>query len=97
MSFTLELFDTPHNPKVVSECYRVLRPAGRIVVVGMSKAGLKDALVNVLEWAYQHFPKFMDWRPIDVRRALEKSGFLIRKALTKQMWIPVEIVLGLEA
>jgi demethylmenaquinone methyltransferase/2-methoxy-6-polyprenyl-1,4-benzoquinol methylase len=94
MSFTLELFDTPEIPKVLRECKRVLRPGGRIVVVGMSKEGPKDPLVNVFEWTHKHFPKFLDCRPIYVRRAIEEAGFTIGKSLTKHMWIPVEVVLG---
>jgi ubiquinone/menaquinone biosynthesis C-methylase UbiE len=96
MSFTLELFDTPEIPKVLSECHRVLRPGGRLVVVGMSKEGAQDPLVNVFEWAHKHFPQFLDCRPIYVRRALEAAGFAIRQALIKHMWIPVEIILGLK-
>lgn len=96
MSFTLELFDTPEIPKVLTECRRVLRPGGRIVVVGMSKAGPLDPLINVFEWTHRHFPKFVDCRPIYVRRVLEHAGFSIRKALTKHMWIPVEIILGVK-
>jgi demethylmenaquinone methyltransferase/2-methoxy-6-polyprenyl-1,4-benzoquinol methylase len=97
MSFTLELFDTPEIPRVLSECKRVLRAGGRIVVVGMSKEGPKDPLINVFEWTHKHFPKFLDCRPIYVRRALEEAGFPIRKAVTKHMWIPVEIVLGVKS
>ncbi len=96
MSFTLELFDTPEIPKVLDECKRVLRPGGRIVVVGMSKEGPKDPLVNVFEWTHKHFPKFLDCRPIYVRRAMEKAGLSVRKALTRHMWIPVEIILGVK-
>ncbi len=97
MSFTLELFDTPEIPKVLDECKRVLKPGGRIVVVGMSKEGPQDPLVNVFEWAHKHFPQFLDCRPIYVRRAVEEAGFSIRKAVTKHMWIPVEIILGVKA
>jgi demethylmenaquinone methyltransferase/2-methoxy-6-polyprenyl-1,4-benzoquinol methylase len=96
MSFTLELFDTPEIPKVLDECKRVLRRGGRIVVVGMSKDGPKDPLVNVFEWTHKHFPKFLDCRPIYVRRAMEKAGLSVRKALTRHMWIPVEIILGVK-
>jgi ubiquinone/menaquinone biosynthesis C-methylase UbiE len=95
MSFTLELFDTPEIPVVLRECWRVLRPGGRMVVVGMSKEGQRDPLVAVFEWAHRHFPNFMDCRPIFVRQAVEASGFTISKSLTKRMWIPVEVVLAL--
>jgi ubiquinone/menaquinone biosynthesis C-methylase UbiE len=94
MSFTLELFDSPEIPKVLRECRRVLRPGGRIVVVGMSKDANHDPLIGVFEWTHEHFPNFLDCRPIYVRKALEKAGFKIQNALKKHMWIPVEIVLG---
>ena len=94
MSFALELFDTPEIPLVLAECRRVLRKGGRIVVVGMSKEGPKDPLVRVFEWTHQHFPNFLDCRPICVQRALAKAGFTTQKALLKHMWIPVEIILA---
>jgi len=97
MSFTLELFDSPEIPKVLSECRRVLKRDGRIVVVGMSKEGEHEPLIGVFEWAHKHFPNFIDCRPIYVRKALEKADFQIRKALKKHMWIPVEIILGIKA
>lgn len=97
MSFTLELFDTPEISRVLSECKRVLRPGGRIVVVGMSKLGEREPLIGAFEWAHKHFPNFIDCRPIYVQQSLEHAGFEIQKALIKRMWIPVEIVLGLKS
>jgi demethylmenaquinone methyltransferase/2-methoxy-6-polyprenyl-1,4-benzoquinol methylase len=96
MSFTLELFDTPEIPRVLCECKRVLRPGGRIVVVGMSKEGDQEPLLGVFEWAHKHFPNFVDCRPIYVRAALGQAGFNIAKALKKHMWIPVEVILGVK-
>ena len=95
MSFTLELFDTAEIPKVLRECRRALRTGGRIAVVGMSKDTKHDSLIGAFEWTHEHFPNFLDCRPIYVREALEKAGFKIEKALMRRMWIPVEIVLGL--
>jgi ubiquinone/menaquinone biosynthesis C-methylase UbiE len=94
MSFTLELFDTLEIPKVLSECRRVLKTDGRIVVVGMSKEGNHEPFIGAFEWAHKHFPNFIDCRPIYVRKALECADFQIRKAVKKHMWIPVEIILG---
>ncbi len=96
MSFTLELFDTPEIPQVLAECRRVLRSEGRIVIVGMSKEGPREPLIRVFEWGHQHFPNFLDCRPIYVRAALEQAGFQIRMVLRKHLWIPVEVVLGVK-
>jgi ubiquinone/menaquinone biosynthesis C-methylase UbiE len=94
MSFTLELFDTPEIPVVLGECKRVLRPGGRIVVIGMSRVKPDGVLTEVFEWTHRHFPNYLDCRPILVRRAMEDAGFQINKASIQSMWIPVEIVLG---
>ena len=94
MSFTLELFDTPEIPKALAECRRVLRQAGRIVVVGMSKEDAHGVIFEVYEWSHRHFPNFVDCRPIFVRRALEAAGFSIQETVKMSMWVPVEIVLA---
>ena len=92
MSFTLELFDTPEIPTLLDQCQRVLRPGGRIVVVGMSKEGKEGLVVRAFEWTHQHFPNFLDCRPIFVRRVLEAAGFAIEDLQKIHMWVPVEIV-----
>jgi demethylmenaquinone methyltransferase/2-methoxy-6-polyprenyl-1,4-benzoquinol methylase len=92
MCFTLELFDTRDIPEVLMECRRVLRPSGRVVVVSVSKEGKTGLVLRAFEWTHRHFPNLMDCRPIYARRALEAAGFVISNALTKSMWVPVEIV-----
>jgi len=72
----------------------VLRPGGRIVVVGMSNDVRHDPLIGVFEWTHNHFPNFLDCRPIYVRQALEHADYTIKKTFKKHMWIPVEIVLA---
>jgi ubiquinone/menaquinone biosynthesis C-methylase UbiE len=95
MSFTLELFDTPEIPQVLAECKRVLRPGGRIVVVGMSKEDAHGAIFQMYEWSHRHFPNFVDCRPIFVRRTVEAAGFSVSDAEKMSMWVPVEIVSAL--
>lgn len=92
MTFTLELFDTPEIPKLLRQCRRVLQPGGRIVVVGMSKKGKNGLAVRAFEWTHQHFPNYLDCRPIFVRRALESAGFEIEACRETHVWVPVEIV-----
>jgi demethylmenaquinone methyltransferase/2-methoxy-6-polyprenyl-1,4-benzoquinol methylase len=96
MSFTLELFDTPEIPLVLAECKRVLKPGGRIVVIGMSRVLPEGLMTEIFEWTHRHFPNYLDCRPILVRQAIEDSGFQICDSIIMKMWISVEVVCGLK-
>ena len=91
-SFTLELFDTPAIPKVLTECRRVLKPGGRLTVVALSKVSKRGLVMKVYEWSHKHFPNLMDCRPIYVGEALKAANFQIADSLIEKMWVPVEIV-----
>jgi demethylmenaquinone methyltransferase/2-methoxy-6-polyprenyl-1,4-benzoquinol methylase len=95
-SFTLELFDTPDLPKVLTQWRRVLKRDGRLVVVAISKEAKPGAVLKAFEWTHRHFPNLMDCRPIYVRRALEAAHFRVTESRIERMWVPVEIVLGIK-
>lgn len=95
MSFTLELFDNPEIPRVLQECYRILKTGGRVAVVSMTKTNPPGVAVRIYEWFHEHMPNYADCRPIFARQALEQSRFVIQHVSTSSMWgLPVEIVLG---
>ncbi|HEX7401670.1 MAG TPA: methyltransferase domain-containing protein, partial [candidate division Zixibacteria bacterium] len=95
MSFTLELFDTPEIPRLLSECGRALRNGGRICVISLSKAGHSSWMRNLYEWGHRKFPQLLDCRPIFVQNALSDAGFhIIDTTLLSMLGLTVEIVLA---
>lgn len=93
-SFALELFDGPEIPNVLGELTRVLRPGGRVVVVGMSRESPREPWVRLFEWAHVNAPWLLDCRPVRVRHALEQAGFEIVRVLHRRAFVPVEVVLA---
>ncbi|MCD6371912.1 MAG: hypothetical protein J7L39_04340 [Candidatus Aenigmarchaeota archaeon] len=49
MSFTLELFDTPEIPKILTEIKRVLKPKGRLGIISMPKEDENSLLLKLYE------------------------------------------------
>lgn len=89
-SFTLELFDTPQIPVFLSECRRVLKPEGRLVLVCISKDRPLGIMGKLYERFHDRFPALADCRPIPLCRVLEENGFNIIDSVHDRIWgIPV--------
>lgn len=92
-SFTLELFDTPDIPIVLTEAHRVLKKVGMLCIVSLAKQ--ETSAVNIYEWFHRKMPSFVDCRPIYLQPFIREAGFQILEATLKTMWgLPVEIVIA---
>ncbi len=75
MSFTLELMPTDDIPVVLRECRRVLRPAGRIVVVSLALDQPPPLMTRLYLRAHHRWPRLLDCRPLPVRAVVEACGY----------------------
>lgn len=98
LSFSLELFDTPEIAVVLGECWRVLKPGGRIGAVSLFKDSQPGAVVRIYEWFHLRLPDVVDCRPINASALLQDSGFRLDNRFVKAMWgLPVEILVANKA
>jgi ubiquinone/menaquinone biosynthesis C-methylase UbiE len=76
-SFTLELFDTPELVDVLGELRRVLRPAGRLVIVSLTATSPPALMERAYLLAHRLMPRLADCRPVPVSDLLSEAGFRI--------------------
>jgi demethylmenaquinone methyltransferase/2-methoxy-6-polyprenyl-1,4-benzoquinol methylase len=95
MSFTLELFDSPEVPGVLTECRRALRGEGRLCVTALSQRARPGLGTRLYVRAHALLPGVIDCRPIPLRAAVEETGFEIRDIAVGSLWgLAVDAVLA---
>jgi demethylmenaquinone methyltransferase/2-methoxy-6-polyprenyl-1,4-benzoquinol methylase len=95
ISFTLELFDTPEIPLVLTGTRRVLKPGGKLAVVCLSKETGEPLALKLYEWGHRKWPALIDCRPIYGERSVMEAGFQIVEAeKPRMMGLPLEIVVA---
>jgi len=78
IAFTLELFDTPEIPTVLSEIRRVLKDGGRLLVTSLAKRNYEDSLgTKVFEWVHEKLEFIANCRPIYVQNIVGSAGFTV--------------------
>ena len=98
MSFTLELFDTPEIPKILTEIKRVLKPKGKLGVISISKEDGDSLLLKLYEWAHKKFPQYVDCRPIYVEQSIKDAGFEIKHREKEKLFgLPCKIVIAVKS
>ena len=94
-SYMLDLIDTPTIPRVLLEFKRLLKPAGRLVLVGLSKGAKWYDNMKLYEWLYKHSPSLLGGcRPILLTPYLQELGFkdVNREYTRAGHLMPTEIV-----
>ncbi len=95
----LDLFDRADLRRVLAECRRVLRPAGRLCVVTMDRAAVPDSRVlRAYEWAYGHLPwaPLVGCRPVPAVECVRAAGFAVestRQVRRAGVW-PVTVLVA---
>lgn len=95
MSFTLELFDTPEIPLLLTEVKRILKQNARIGIVSLLQEEQDSMIAKLYKWAHKKFPIYVDCRPIYPELFLKEAGFKI--SYTDKLMImglPVKVVIG---
>jgi demethylmenaquinone methyltransferase / 2-methoxy-6-polyprenyl-1,4-benzoquinol methylase len=96
-SYMFDLIDERDWPRILSEFRRVLRPGGRLVLVGMTRGERFGS--GIYERLYRLSPRLMGGcRGVQLAGPLEESGFVIEsRSYVQQMLFPSEVILALKS
>jgi demethylmenaquinone methyltransferase/2-methoxy-6-polyprenyl-1,4-benzoquinol methylase len=96
LCFTLELFSERDGARVLAECWRALKWAGRLGVVSLAKPPQAQWGVTIYEWFQRHFPQVIDCRPIPVGSWVARAGFQVVGTQGSLLagFLPLEFVLA---
>ncbi len=94
-SFTIESMNQNDIHKVLDECYRCLKPYGKICLVYLYKPEKPTVMIHLYEFLHRLFPVWIDCHPVNLIRTLEEKHFCIQFSVIQKMWgLPVNIVLA---
>jgi demethylmenaquinone methyltransferase/2-methoxy-6-polyprenyl-1,4-benzoquinol methylase len=94
-SYMLDLMDTAAMPRVLLEFKRLLKPSGRLVLVGLSKGSKWYDNMKLYEWVYKRSPSLLGrCRPVLLAPFLRELGFqeIERECVRAGHLMPTEIV-----
>jgi len=75
LAFTLDLISTDDIPIVLSECRRVLRTHGRLVIVSLDLPAASNRMTRLYLAAHRRWPRLADCRPLPIRDVLTSGGY----------------------
>lgn len=93
ISFAFELFPDNFYESLCQEILRMLKPGGTLLVINIAESRKNNLISNLYLWAQEHYPQFIDCRPINSPKILENHGFRIIETEKGSLWgIPVTTV-----
>lgn len=95
-SYMLDLIPAEDIPTVLSEFWRVLRPGGRLVLVGLTEGQdtISQGIMSLWKGLYRVRPAWLGGcRPLRLRKVVQEAGFtFVQRWYVSQWGYPSEVV-----
>jgi ubiquinone/menaquinone biosynthesis C-methylase UbiE len=95
-AYTLDLIPYRHLPKLLADCYRVLRPGGRLALVSLTEGIDRPSRAFVAVWklVYRVSPIACGGcRPLQLSGLVQQAGFRpLRREVVVQLGVPSDVL-----
>jgi ubiquinone/menaquinone biosynthesis C-methylase UbiE len=96
-AYVLDLMPDPELPAILAGFYTILKPTGRIALIGLTEGISLSSRLFVTYWklAYRLNPQRMGGcRPLQLAALLRNAGFSVERHVVVQRGFPSEILVG---